>query len=218
MTSIHPFVHTVWQAIKQFVTKHKPKPKALSIEDPVAQETQWRPLFGRQNYLLASLNKRSDDRIELHAARSALIASIAVAFLGILITLIAAKQYITQASDISLSVLFIGLALSAVGFMLKQRAAGIIYFDKTSQSYGIQSPSFIRLLAREETHPLANIYAMQVLTISAAHRQKTIWQINFVLSDSSRYHLVNMQSAQELEQLKTSISEFLKVPVWDISS
>ncbi len=125
-----------------------------------------------------------------------------------------------------MAVLFPGIA--TVFYFLKSKS---VFFDKLTGSYwtgrGSKPDQHSDSKSMAGGASLDEIYALQLLKTYSRNKTRGshgrgtrnrghfVYELNLVLNDSSRYHVVAHGSEKKMKEDAEKLSEFLEVPVWD---
>lgn len=209
--------------LDKFKRRLKDFRKGVSIDpsqfnDPLALEVDWLPLApGGANFKTKLLTKTNSYRYQFEPSVGALIFYWSFVLMGFGVTV---WGYF---SDESMATIICGAIFAILGaFMLTSQTKPII-FDKGKGLFWIgKSPPRSRLVKQSKKQKSANIpdiHALQILKEycrgSNRSRGYYSYELNLVLKDASRIHVIDHGKYDSLKQDSETLAEFLRVPIWN---
>lgn len=215
-----------FKKIKDFINALKtPDIEPRNFQDPIANQTQWSPLYGGgSNFQTKKIKIISDQRIQFVPTTGMILFGGIFLIMGIcaatLFPLLSMDQM--QGFELYIPVIVGGLFTSIGGGLIYTSTMPVV-FDK-SQGYFWKSrkePRELYNLQQEgKNHiPLRDIYAIQVIPerISSKNGSYYSYEMNLILKDASRVNVIDYGNLSKIRHSAETVSTFLDVPVWDIT-
>lgn len=197
----------------------------IPFEDPIAQQTNWKPLEkGGSNFRTHELKIIGYNRLEVAATLQsklfiALFVIAGFGMMGYYFYTIYFKGPISSEDNLWILIL-VGVGFSVGGLFGLVKAFTKKIFDKQTgyywkgtkgprQTYGFQqSDRFI---------PLSTIHALQIIKekVRTKNSSFTSYELNLVLKDLRRMNVMDHSKLEKLREDAEALSKFLNVPIWD---
>lgn len=187
--------------------------------DPVALQTEWKPLKGGgTNFRTHRLTKVNDRKVEFRPTKGTRgFSGIMMAF-GIIIPV---YHHIEGIVDASYG-LFLGALIAWafgglffwVGLKFWNRMKTVLQFDKQSGRF-ITKPLVQRSISLEKIHAIQLIRERMTSTSSSSKSSFTSYELNLVLHDASRVPVIDHSGRNFIRDDAKKLSGFLDVPLWD---
>lgn len=205
---------------------------AFRFDDPIALETQWAPMPSSVGSNLQMYLLKQKGAHELAIVPNILKKWFYILFIAAGIGLMTSPlsfhlhpTYSTGDIDtLGHLILFVfGIIFCVVGFSLYSFAHAPITFHRAngfSSKAARKGLLFSQAKPDDLSAPLRDIYALQIIPVYFSRTGRKSrpfynFQLNIVLSDSQRLHVVNYSSLIILREDAFKISSFLGIPLWD---
>lgn len=213
--------------IRQFVGRFAPEPFDPSqFQDPVATTTDWTPLQrSGANFCTRVLRRRGARRMDFRSSWSARLFSAVFLATGLAIPYffggrlrffphvqLRPEEY----AVLGFSAVFLGVGLISLAAFVRpivfDQANGFFWKGFLRRPHGLMRESELPQSAR-----LEEVHALQILSRlrRGEDRSYLCYELNLVLHDGSRRHVVAHGRGKRLRADAAALSEFLAVPVWD---
>ena len=197
------------------------------FDDPVARQTKWTLVQQRGSYILRHKLVRIDHgRMEFRITILSVFACIALLLFGS--AFIGSSFSDGQFNSKFIPQTLIGFALLCTGGWRLYSGTVPLVFDKRKGAFwkGRKVPDNpIRRKENSNYVRLERVYALQLIskvtksTAQAGHQASSVtrYEINLILKDSSRVHVVQHRNKKRIRQDAAGLAEFLGKPLWDAS-
>lgn len=201
--------------------------ETAQFNDPLAEEVEWTPLApGGASFKTNTLSKINVYRYEFKASVGALIFywTFIIVGLGVAIgAFFAGDPGEVERNSPAIGPLIFGAIFSAVGVLMLTSQSKPITFDKGQGLFwrGKNPPTSMRI--NHEKKPqwanLPDIHALQIIKEycrgSNRSRGYYSYELNLVLNDGSRIHVIDHGKYGHLKRDAEILAEFLNVPLWN---
>ena len=196
------------------------------MDDPVAKQTKWSlAKKGGSNILSYRLVRIDHSRMQFRLTILSVFACLALILFGS--ALVGYSFSDGQFNYKFIPQTLIGLAALCGGIWMLYSGTLPRVFDKRKGVFwkGRKAPDTTSRREKNSSYVrLDNIYALQLISrstktmSSSGYRtSKTHYEINLVLKDSSRVHVVQHGNKKRIRQDAATLAEFLGKPLWDAS-
>ncbi len=189
---------------------------------PLALKTDWSPLAsGGANFKTKTLKKISSSEIRFVISNwaKAFLAFFAIFplffMVSVIFSLITDEFEYEMLLFLFIPLIFLGVALFLLKNMVKEivfdKQSGYFYKGKKKVSSSLNPEK------EESTFNLFRIHAIQIIpeNIKGKNSSYTSYEINLVLDDGSRTHVIDHGHKDSIEADAVTLSEFLHIPVWN---
>ena len=197
----------------------KPSINPKRFKDPVAKQTDWTLLSAEAaNFRTHKLVTISPSRVELRPTFGGFLFAFVFMLVGMVTLGVFGILFTTKPLSFWMLIpLAIGLIFGGVGVQLLRKISTPMVFDKTRGYFwkGGEMPQNLGFSPVEEPDfaRLDEIHALQLLEDSID--DETSSQLNLVLHDGRRIHIVSQSGGQKTRMDILRLSGFLDVPLWD---
>jgi hypothetical protein len=201
----------LWSKLRSLTDEYEVDPSGFN--DPVALKTEWTPAKPGG----ASFRTRHLAVVDFH--RAVFRASLrAILFYGIflligiavIVVFLGARFFVSDATpnSNSLFLLLFGLVFATVGGWMLRNGTLSIVFDRDSGRFR---------KGRKIDTALGEIHAIQLISENCSDSDSSFYsyELNLVLQDGKRIHVVDHGDKKKLREDAQQLSEFLGKPVWD---
>lgn len=193
------------------------------LDNPVAQQTKWTLVKkGGSNILSHKLVRIDQGRMEFRMTILSVFACIALILFGAAFT--GSCFYDGQFNRKYILQTLIGLAALCGGAWMLYSGTLPLIFDKRKGAFwkGRKDPDAMTRWKESSNYVrLENIYALQLISkTSTYHGGRSVitrYEINLILKDSSRVHVVQHGNKKRIRRDAAVLAEFLDKPLWDAS-
>lgn len=196
-----------------------------SFNDPVAMQTEWKPLKGGgSNLKTHKLVEVNYHRLEFQATIFARIFFIIFIIIGIGVVLFFSMNVIDW-NDISVSFELIipivfGSIFTLVGSIMLYMGTAPIVFDKTNGYFwkGRKEPvQTYDQSMKKLSAPLSDIHALQIISehVSSSKSSYFSYELNLILRDGNRINVIDHGKLESVRTDAQRLATFLGLPVWD---
>ena len=110
--------------------------------------------------------------------------------------------------------LFSSIAIMVVGYKLMMKNKSIYYFNKLTNSYGIEKyDSKSKTTIKQDTLSLNEISALQI--IYSLTGSIYLWELNLITNKAERINIIQTRYRVGLIQSADILSRFLHIPIWE---
>ncbi len=193
------------------------------FEDPLATTVSWEPLVrGGTNFGTHRLKEVGMHRRVMRPTFGALAFYLVFVLCGL--GALVGAGFVLFAGERDTLVVFaillaFGLIFGGVGVGLLRSGTKPIVFDVALGYYwkGRQPPPYSLGAAPQDATSLAQVHALQIVSeyCSGSKSSFTSFELNLVLQDGSRRHVVDHGNLKGLRADARELSIFLAVPLWD---
>ena len=213
---------------KSLIRKSKPFDPS-TIDDGVAQETEWTPLKrGGTNLRTHNLVKVSRDRLAFKPTIGVLALGCAIPLFALGLGASLVFSALGRSSDDNTAITIVlatvfTIAFCAVGVFLLRSMRKPRFFDLHEGWYWASRKS-IELANRNEGRkhgvPIEDIYALQIIreycrSGGKNHQSYYSYELNLVLTDTSRINVVDQSNVRTFYEDAKRLAKFLDIPLWD---
>jgi hypothetical protein len=214
-------------------------------QDPIARDTGWSSLKGwSTKWASHILVHREAHRVELKASALTNLVCLTPMLMGLcLMKLFESSPHRGQLLELSTTQVtdhgvlssfgstpqWVHQVLSGIGqlpitevFLIFASVLLLIHLGKPA-FFDLKQGRFWRGSQRQQSPrsseiSLDHIHAIQLIISDMKDRRAWCYEVNLVLKDSNRINLVSSQDLSELQRQAQYLGDFLKIPVWDVSS
>jgi len=182
-----------------------------NFKDPVAQKTEWTPVFKdtNGNFKVKRISEKDGGRLGFQKSNSSKAMYRNCALMGL-----AALAYMVITQNAVLILRIISLLAVVVGLWGMYLQSQPFFFDKAA---GIFKNG------RKQTVKLDDVYALQLLSrevqVKAPPKGELkkikTYELNLVLNDGKRVNVLAHGGFQEIKEDSDKISGFIDKPLWD---
>lgn len=192
------------------------------IDDPVAKETDWRPLKrGGTSFRTHFIAESGSDRIKLVPTKMAKVFPWLFILVGVGFTSGNLLPFVVDnlPFDGGIFNVFVGLVFLGIGIYILRSLSQVKTFDKASGFYwaGKKEPRDVFDASREAGFiELRDIYALQIIKerVKSDKTHYSSYELNLILKDTSRVNVVDHSNLGALQMDASKIGEFLDIPIW----
>ncbi|WP_372807810.1 hypothetical protein [Pontiella sp.] len=203
---------------------------AASLNDPIAEQTEWSPLVGGGNQTKTRIYKQiGPDRVAFRPDPS-VVAAVVVFFLAAVGCIGFTAYSFIRSGRFSLSPLPIVGTFMAVGcgYMI-HRFFPPIMFDRRAGAFWNDWKSPEKVMRKDELKAYADfddIHALQIIreyceerssSSSGSSRTKRFYsyELNLVLADGARINVTDHGNQSQIREDAKRLAAFLEKPLWD---
>jgi hypothetical protein len=192
--------------------------------DPVAARTDWGPATSSAaNFQEQKLVEVDPDRLEFRPTASSLVFALSFILFGAgaVVVIVSGLSSRGISRDVflglaaALGFAFVGILLfrSSTTPIVLDRRNGFFWKGRTAPDEVADVDSLPEVARLEEVHALQGIKCQK--STGRLFGTVTIYELNLVLNDGTRYHLVNYVSRRQFERDASTLARFLGRPFWD---
>ncbi|MBA4369729.1 MAG: hypothetical protein C0403_19050 [Desulfobacterium sp.] len=186
------------------------------FSDPVAMKAEWSPMKDAGNLQTRRLVNVSPNRLEFRVTLEALCFYLFFLFGGMVPFFLVPWDVLSFRTVV---LLLGGVAMSTAGGYGFYSGTTPIVFDRSRRFFwkGRKEPDALSGTIHQKEHVrFENIHALQLVTnYSTDGRFDYMYEMNLVLNDGRRIHLVAQRNLINVRENAGTLSQFLERPVWD---
>lgn len=212
------------EALQSLLKKGEPCDPS-QFNDPLAQQTEWRPLRGGgSNFRTHKLVKENFNRLEFRPTAFALVFFLVFFLVGLAVMFGFTYLHLSRGTFAfnveSIMPIVLGLIFTTAGILMHRAGSEPRVFDKQKGYYwkgrqgemGAFDPRKLKVSAE-----LRRIHALQLISEYCRSDKSSYYsyELNLVLEDGNRLNVVDHGNRKKLREDARTLAAFLGVPVWD---
>ena len=211
------------QKLKKMMPSDRPQVDPAQFGDPVALQTQWTPAkSGGASFATHKMVQSFGRRLEFRMSMGARLFCLVFLLVGLGVLTGGIVTAVNGAEQIALPIFMciFGSTFAAAGGGVYYFMNKPIVFDKASGYYwrGRVNPQLAyRSEQKKDFVALEDIHAIQLISEYCSSKDSSYYsyEINLVVKDASRVHVIDHGNLPRIRDNAQSLSEFLDVPIWD---
>ena len=192
------------------------------FNDPMTEKVEWIPMkSGGANFKTNILKQKSPSQYAFQLSKGGILFT---GLFGVIGTGVSIGGLIALLSGevVALFFLFVGLIFTVASFFLYRTMGTPIYFDSSMGMIwkGKNQPKLAgNQQDKQRVIYFNEVHAIQIISerVRSKNGSYSSYEINLVLGDSSRFHLVDHGNYAQIQTDSEILSGILGKPIWDVS-
>ncbi len=208
--------------IEKLQIKNAPSVDTKRFNDPMAEKIEWHPMKpGGANFKTHVLKQKSVNIYKYAPSIGALLFSGLFFVIGVVMLLVGLGVIFNNADAPFILVIFGGI-FALVGYFAFKQMSTPIQFNVTHGYLwmGNKKPQLAgNVKDQQKVIYFSEIHAIQIISerIKSNKSSYDSYEINFVLRDGTRFHVIDHGNHQHILQDVSILSKIINKPIWDAS-